>query len=113
MAVSTELTSEREQHLRSLVTAVYALQALSFIVGLTFVVGAIIDYVKRDEARGSWLESHFHWQIRTFWFTVLWSVLGGLTAFIGIGYFILLAVAIWLIYRIVKGWLRLADGQPV
>lgn len=61
----------------------------------------------------TWLESHFRWQIRTFWFGLLWSVIGLIAAFVVIGYFLLIANAIWIIYRIVKGWLRLADGKEM
>ena len=96
-----------------LLTAVYALQAVSFIFPVTFIVGVVLDYVRRSEATDAWLASHFRWQIRTFWFTVLWSLLGGLTTGIGIGVLILFATAVWLIYRIAKGWLNLSDGYPV
>jgi len=94
-------------------TIVYALQAASFLLGFTFLIAVIINYVKKDDVYGTWLESHFRWQIRTFWFSVLWSILGFITLFILIGYFILFANAIWLIYRIVKGWLRLAENKAM
>ncbi len=96
---------------KSLATLVYALQAISFISGITLILGVIINYVKREDVRGTWLESHFRWQIRTFWFSILLSVLGFLTVIVLIGYVVLFANAVWLIYRIVKGWLRLAEGQ--
>jgi len=98
---------------REVATAVYALQAASFIVGITFIVAVIVNYVKRDDARGTRVESHFRWQIRTFWFGLLWSLVGSLTAVVGVGYLILLGVGVWIIYRIVKGWLRLNDGRPM
>jgi len=101
------------QSLKNIVTAVYALQAVSFFLGITYFVAIILDYIKRDDARGTWLESHFRWQIRTFWFGLLWFVLGGITFFIVIGWFILFATALWLIYRILKGWLNLNDGKPM
>lgn len=107
------LTTERLQSLKNVVTAVYALQAASFLVGLTAIVAVVVDYVKRDDARGTWLESHFLWQIRTFWWGLLWSVVGTITTFIGVGWIVLFALGVWLIYRIVKGWLRLADGKPM
>ena len=56
-----------EKQLRTLATIVYALQALGFFLGITWIVGVVIDYVKLDDVRGTWLESHFRWQIRTFW----------------------------------------------
>ncbi|WP_092995170.1 DUF4870 family protein [Thiohalomonas denitrificans] len=108
-----ESTAAHTQSLKKLLTAVYALQALSFLFPVTFIVGVVLDYVKRGEATDAWLASHFRWQIRTFWFTVLWSLLGGLTAGFGVGLLILFATAVWLIYRIAKGWLNLSDGKAV
>ncbi|HEU4371260.1 MAG TPA: hypothetical protein VFV05_23815 [Methylomirabilota bacterium] len=120
----------------SLVTwahAIYALHAFSLITGIigaATVVGAfltgwpsliavILNYVKRSEARGTWLESHFRWQIRTFWFGLLWVALCLLfvVATLGIGLLIawlpLAVVGLWFIYRIVRGWLRLMDRRPM
>lgn len=101
------------QSLKNITTAIYALQAASFLLVITFFVAIILSYVKRDDARGTWLESHFRWQIRTFWFSLLWIALGGLTYLIIIGWFILFAASLWLIYRIVKGWLNLNDRKPM
>jgi uncharacterized membrane protein len=102
-----------EKSLKTIATVVYALQAVGFFIGITWIVAIVMDYVKRDDARGTWLESHFTWQIRTFWWGLLWGVIGALLLLIVVGYFVLLAVAIWIIYRIVKGWLNLAEGKPV
>jgi len=99
--------------LRNLIQVVYILYALSYFTGITAIVGIIIDYVKKDDAVGTWLESHFRWQIRTFWFGLLWAVIGGILAFIGIGFAILFANFCWIIYRIVKGWLNLNDNKPM
>jgi len=92
---------------------VYALQAASFLVGITAVVALVINYLKRPEVRGTWLESHFRWQIRTFWFGLLWGIVSFLTFFYVVGWFIAVADAVWVIYRIVKGYLNLADGKPM
>ncbi len=102
-----------ERGLRNIATAVYALQAAGFLFGITWLVAIIIDYVKRDDARGTWLESHFTWQIRTFWWGLLWGVIGGVLLLVLVGYLVLVANAVWLIYRIVKGWLRLAERREV
>jgi uncharacterized membrane protein len=102
-----------EKSLKTLTTVVYALQAAGFLVGITWIVAVVIDYVKRDEAKGTWLESHFSWQIRTFWWGLLWGALGVITFLILIGWLILVADAIWIIYRIVKGWLYLNDNKPI
>jgi uncharacterized membrane protein len=111
--------------------AVYALHSLSILIGVTTaatVIGAfvfglpsiaavVINYVKRDEARGTFLESHFRWQIRTFWFALLWCVIGWalfitiLGIPIAVGLF--LGAGIWAIYRVVRGWLALRDRQPM
>jgi uncharacterized membrane protein len=99
--------------LKSLAQVVYVLYALSYFTGITAIVGIIINYVKKDDAEGTWLESHFRWQIRTFWFGLLWAVIGAATFFILIGMAILFANFCWIIYRIVKGWLNLNDNKPM
>ena len=110
---SSSDTAAGEKNLRTLTTVVYALQAVGFVVQITWIVAIVINYVKRDEAKGSWLESHFRWQIRTFWWGLLWAAIGVITFVIVIGWLILIADAIWLIYRIVKGWLYLNDNKPI
>ena len=102
-----------EKSLKTVATVVYALQAAGFFVGITWIVAIVLDYVKRDDAKGTWLESHFSWQIRTFWWGLLWAVIGAITFIIIVGWVILAADAIWIIYRIVKGWLNLVEGKPV
>ena len=99
--------------LRSLTQVVYILYALSYFAGITAIIGIIINYVKKEEVAGTWLESHFRWQIRTFWFGLLWAVIGAATVVILIGFAILFANFCWIIYRIVKGWLNLNDNKPM
>jgi len=101
------------QNLRTLTAVIYGLQAGAFLIGLSAIVAVVINYVKREEVAGSWLESHFRWQIRTFWFGLLWGVVGALLYVFVVGWFILMADALWIIYRIVKGWLNLNDGKPM
>jgi len=72
-----------------------------------------VNYVKKTDVAGTWLESHFKWQIRTFWYPLLWSILGLIGIYFIIGIPILIANTIWVIYRIVKGWLRLNDGKEM
>lgn len=98
---------------KQLVTLVYALQAASFLVGITFIAAIMVNYLKRDELAGSWLESHFNWQIRTFWWSLLWAVIGLVLSVVVVGIFILIADAIWVLYRIVIGWLSLNDGNEM
>jgi uncharacterized membrane protein len=111
--VSQQQDDPRLTSLKHVTTAVYALQAASFLIGVTFLVALIINYVKRPDATGTYLESHFTWQIRTFWYGLLWGLLGFITLFIMLGYLILLANMVWILYRVIKGWLRLHDGEPV
>src|SRR5690606_28487294 len=93
----------------------------AFIFGWPSIIAVIINYVKRGDARGTWLESHFTWQIRTFWFSVLWAAMiflvGLVLAIVVIGFAIwivgLFALGVWAIYRIAKGWMRLRDRLPV
>ncbi len=99
--------------LKSLTTVVYALYALSLVVGVTAIVAIVLNYIKKDDARGTWLESHFTWQIRTFWWSVVWFVLGSITVFILIGWVVLGVAYVWFIYRIAKGWLNLNDNKPM
>ena len=98
---------------KDLTTLIYALQAIGYFIGITAVVAVIMNYVKKSDVEGTWLESHFNWQIKTFWFSILWFVVGLLTAIFIVGYFILLANWVWGIYRIVKGWLALNDNKPM
>jgi uncharacterized membrane protein len=104
---------DRIQSLKTITQVVYVLYALSYFTGITGIVGIIINYVKRDDAKGTWLESHFTWQIRTFWYGLLWCIIGWLTLVILIGFIVLFAGLCWMIYRIVKGWLYLNDGKPM
>ena len=102
-----------EKQLKTVATVVYALQAAGFFLGITWIAAVIIDYVKKEDAAGTWLESHYRWQIRTFWFGLLWGVLGGILALVLVGFIVLAADAVWIIYRIVKGWLRLSENRAV
>lgn len=93
----------------------------SFLFGWPSIIAVIINYVKRGEARGTWLESHFTWQIRTFWFAMLWGtiivVVGTLLAIVLVGIAIwivgLFVLGLWAIYRIVRGWLALQAHRAV
>jgi uncharacterized membrane protein len=92
--------------------AVYILYAVGYVVGVTWVIGVIIAYVYRGDAP-DWLKSHFTFQIWTFWLGLAASILGAITAAVIIGFLIWLALLVWSIVRLVKGWKWLADGQPV
>jgi uncharacterized membrane protein len=108
-------------HALSLVTGIVTAATIvfGFLTGWPSIIAVILNYVKRREARGTWLESHFRWQIRTFWFGLLWVALCLLfvVATFGIGLIIawlpLGVVGLWFIYRIASGWLRLNDRRPM
>jgi uncharacterized membrane protein len=108
-AVSVDI----DKSAKTLTTIIYALYAASIVFGITALVAIVMNYVKKNDMDGSLYESHFRWQIRTFWFSLLWSLIGVVTIFFGIGLIILLAGFVWYIYRIVKGWLNLNDNKPM
>ncbi|MGR9012847.1 MAG: DUF4870 family protein [Gammaproteobacteria bacterium] len=105
--------TESERSAKTLTTVIYALYAASYFIGITAIIAIVMNYVKKDDVTGTFLESHFRWQIRTFWFGVLWGVLGSILPVFIIGWLILIASGIWVIYRIVKGWLRLNNNEPM
>jgi uncharacterized membrane protein len=110
---------------------IYALHALAVLVGLTTVhtvvfsfvgslpsiIAVIMNYVRVSAVRGTFLESHFRWQIRTFWYALLWAVVCLLLAFTIVGLVIalpgFLGLGIWIIYRVARGWLALRDRRPM
>jgi uncharacterized membrane protein len=98
---------------KQVATVVYLLQGLFFLAYLTAVVGVVINYVKKDDVQDTWVASHFRWQIRTFWFGLLWYVVGIFTWLLIIGWVVFIVNTIWIIYRIVKGWLNLVDNKPM
>ena len=120
-----------DNHLITVTHVVYALHAFSvitsissaafivtaFLSGWPSIIGVIISYVKRGEAKGTFLDSHFSWQIRTFWWALLWVVIGGLLTITIIGALIgiplLIVVGLWVLYRIVRGWLALLSRKAM
>jgi uncharacterized membrane protein len=101
------------KRLKNIAMTVYVLQALIWPFVITFVIAVMINYIKQDDVRGTWLESHFRWQIRTFWFSIPWFLLGALTYVFIIGWFIVGVTWLWLIYRVLKGALNLYDGKSM
>lgn len=101
------------QSAKTLTTILYALYAASFITGLTAIAAIVINYVKKDDVAGTWLESHFNWQIRTFWVGLIVGIIGAILTLVLIGVVILIADAVWIIYRLVKGFLKLQENQPI
>ena len=103
----------QEESNKTLTIVIYALYAASFIFFVTGIIAVIMNYVKRSDVAGSWLASHFKWQIRTFWWGLLWSVIGFVTTPFIVGFPILFATVIWYWYRVIKGWLRLNDNKQM
>src|SRR5262249_30177313 len=114
-AMSLEITPQQADiNNKNITQLIYALYAASLIFPVTWVAAIILNDVKRDDVANSFYESHFRWQIRTFWFSLLWAVVGGILVFaFGLGFLILGASYIWVIYRIVKGWLRLTEAKAM
>ena len=105
---------DRLHSLKRLTAFVYLCQVLAFVfAGLPLLVGAIINLMKQDEVRGTWLESHFDWQVKTVWMALAGFAVAGLTFEFGVGFFILIATIMLLVYRIVIGWNALHSDQPV
>lgn len=98
---------------KKLTTIVYALYGIAIIFGVTCLVAIVINYIKKDDVQGTIYESHFRWQMRTFWFSCLWAFIGMLTALFAVGFAVLGVAYIWYIYRVVKGFLRLNDGKAM
>ncbi|MEO5861794.1 MAG: hypothetical protein ABIW48_09130 [Burkholderiales bacterium] len=93
---------------------IYGLLGLGLLLGwFPAVIGVILNYVKLESVKGTWLESHFRWQIRTFWWGLLWAVIGIITYLIVVGWIILIADGIWILYRVIKGWLNLNEKKPM
>jgi uncharacterized membrane protein len=93
----------------------------SFLFGWPSIIAVILNYIYRGEARGTWVESHFNWQIRTFWFAVLWAlIVGGVSLILMlvlVGFITwplgMFALGVWAIYRVARGWLRLNAMQTM
>lgn len=89
----------------------------AFLTGWPSLLAVILNYIKRSETRGTYLESHFRWQIRTFWFALLWLFVAILLMFTVVGVPIAILVValtgIWVVYRIVRGLMRLMDELPM
>ena len=107
-------SAEELASLKQVTMVVYALQALGFLTrGVTAIIAIVINYVKREDVAGTLYQSHFEWQIRTFWWGLLWGVIGMLLMVVVVGFAVLFAGWVWTVYRVVKGWLKLTEGKAV
>ncbi|MBT9100340.1 hypothetical protein KFZ76_21835 [Methylovulum psychrotolerans] len=104
------------EKLKNLTVTVYICQILTFaLAGLPLLIGVAINFYNRNEVQGTWLESHFNWQIKTVWITLAGFALAGLVLTINMemALFILIPTLVLLVYRIVIGWTTLAANQPI
>lgn len=108
-------------HAASLLTGILGAATIvgAFLIGWPSIIAVILNYVKRSEVRGTWLESHFRWQIRTFWWGLLWVSLCIIFVVLTLGIGLLVVwvpigiVSLWFVYRIARGWLALQDGRSM
>ena len=89
----------------------------AFVFGWPSIVAVIINYLTRDRVRGTWLESHWRWQLRTFWYALLWVVVAGLLVITLIGiplaWVVMLSTGLWVMYRVIRGWLAVPDRRAM
>ena len=113
--IKTEVdATDKLPRLKKMAATVYLCQALTFMLaGLPLLVSVVINFYGRNDVQGTWLESHFNWQIQTTWITLAGFALSGITFAMGLGFFILLITVVWLVYRITIGWYALNDEKPV
>lgn len=105
--------STEAQH-RNLALLVYVLQGFGFVTGgLTWLAALLVNYIKMSEVRGTWLESHFRWQLNTFWYGLLWWVVGLISWILLLGWLVWGILTLWAIYRVVKGALLLNDNKSI
>lgn len=109
-----EKTAEEMKSLKKLTAAVYVCQLLTIVfAGLPLFIGALINLLKRGEVAGTWLESHFDWQVRTVLLVLLGAGLSALTYMIKLGFIFMAATLILLVYRIYVGWSALSAEKPI
>jgi len=128
LRVATDPASEGLVRLTHVLYALHAFSALmgvissaavvtAFLTGWPSILAVILNYAKRSDVRDTWLETHFSWQLRTFWFAVLWVAVAALlfATVVGIplAWILLVATGLWVLYRILRGWLALNDDRPI
>ena len=108
-------------HALSLVTGILGAASVvgAFLIGWPSIIAVIMNYIKRSDASGTWLDSHFRWQIRTFWFGLLWAGLCALFVVMTLGLGLIVVwiplgvLTLWFIYRVARGWLALREHKPM
>lgn len=110
---SDVVLTPREEAGKTLAMVGYALYGLGVFTMLPAVVALILNIVKRDDVRGTFIDSHFRWQISTALWGAFWLLLGWILTFVFIGIVVVVIASLWILYRLIKGFLRLNDHQPV
>lgn len=105
--------AQRLQSLRQLTLVTYLLYGVGMFTGLPALIAIIINHVKYADTVDTLYATHFRWQMRSFWWSLVWAVLGFVTVWIGVGFVILGANWCWLVYRLVRGFLNWNDGRPM
>lgn len=112
--INTQQLDNKTQSLKTTTSIVYLCQVMTFLfAGLPLLIGVVINFMKRDEVEGTWLKSHFDWQIKTVWVTLAGFALAGFTFSTGIGLYILFPTLGFLVYRIAVGWTALTANKPI
>lgn len=110
---AANVVNTSNSEVKNYVFIAYVTYALGLLILFTPVIGVILAFIKRDEAQGSIYASHIDWLIKTFWVSLIGLLLGRLTILILIGWLILLVTAIWFIYRVVVGLIKLNEDKPI
>lgn len=105
-------TVSRDDSARSMAIIVYILYIAALVNGVTAIIGVVLAYVKRDDARGTPYESHFNNAIEVFWFYLIGMVVAVPLCFVFIGFPLVAALYIWVLIRTIKGLVRASDGRP-
>lgn len=89
----------------------------AFLLGWPSIIAVILNYIKRGDVTNTWLESHYNWQLRTFWYALLWALIAGLLALTLIGIpaaiLVIAITGIWVLYRVIRGWTSLLERRPM
>jgi len=113
VAVQNTGTNSLEEGVQNIVLLEYILMGIGFFFPLTSLIAVIIAHVKRSDTTGTWLETHHRYLIRTFWIGLLGYVVGFVTLFIVVGWVVLIVTWVWILYRVIKGYLYFSDKKPM
>lgn len=113
MRTDLNVSGEASDSQVQLARIVYYVQMAGLILGLPFLIALIFNYLRRDQVLGTWVETHFHWQIMTFWYGLGILLVGLMTIGITFGSFLIVFDAFWVSYRIFYGWSQLNKGRAI